>query len=70
MTYLELVHRDCGIRTDQMEDLIDFYMIEHYNRKELAGTIKGNSILLQLIEARNSLTEAVRIKLAAGGALV
>ena len=70
LTYLELVHRDCKIQTDQMEDLINFFMIDHYNRKELAGTTKGNSILLQLIEARNSLTESVRIKLATGGALV
>jgi len=69
LTYLELIHRDCKIQTEQMQDLINFYMVEHYNRKELAGTNKGNSILLQLIDASNSLTESVRIKLAAQGAL-
>lgn len=69
LTYLELVHRDCRIQTAQMEDLINFYMIEHYNRRELAGTTKGNCILLQLIDVRNSLTESLRIKLAAGGSL-
>ncbi len=69
LTYLELIHRDCGIQTEQMEGLINFYMIEHYNRKDLAGTVKGNSIFLQLINVHNSLTESVRIKLATGGAL-
>ncbi len=69
LTYLELIHRDCRIQTEQMEGLINFYMIEHYNRKDLAGTVKGNSIFLQLINVRNSLTESVRIKLATGGAL-
>lgn len=67
LTYFELIHRDCKIQTEQMEDLLNFHMIEHFNRAELAGTTKGNSILLQLIEARNSLTQSVRIKLAAGG---
>jgi hypothetical protein len=69
LTYLELIHRDCKIQTNQMEDLINFYMFEHFNRRELAGTNKGNSILMQLIDTRNSLTESVRIKLAAQGAL-
>jgi hypothetical protein len=69
LTYLELIHRDCRIQTDQMEDLINFYMIEHYNRKELAGTIKGRSIFQQLLEVHNSLTKSVRIKLTTGGSL-
>jgi hypothetical protein len=67
LTYLELIHRDCKIQTEQMEDLLNFYMVDHYNRAELAGTTKGNSILLQLLEARNSLTQSVRIKLAVAG---
>ncbi|MBC8446637.1 MAG: hypothetical protein H8D78_02710 [Chloroflexi bacterium] len=69
LTYLELIHRDCKIQTKQMEDLINFYMVEHFNRRELAGTNKGNSILMQLIDTRDSLTESVRIKLAGQGAL-
>lgn len=69
LSYLELVHRDCKIRTEHMEDLINFFMVDHYNRRELAGTIKGNSILQQAIEVRNGLTQSVQIKLAAQGGL-
>lgn len=69
LTYFELVHRDCRIQTEQMQDLISFSMVEHYNRSDLAGTRKGTSILFQLLEVHASLTESVQIKLAGRGAL-
>ncbi|MFC2046371.1 hypothetical protein ACFLTC_02480 [Chloroflexota bacterium] len=48
--YLELIHRDCKIHTEQMQDMLSFFMFDHYNRTELAGTNKGNSIFMQLLQ--------------------
>lgn len=62
LTYLELVHRNCQIITEQMQDLLNFSLVAHYARRELVGTTKGEFILQQLIEITNSLTESVRIK--------
>lgn len=69
LTYLELIHRDCKIQTEQMRDLFNFYMFEHYRRKELVGTAKGESIFLQLLQIDDSLAKSVEIKLMSRGAV-
>ena len=66
LMYLELIHRSCQIQTDYMEDLINFFMLDHYKRKDFGGD-KGVFIFQQLVEIRTSLTESVRIKLTTAG---
>jgi hypothetical protein len=67
LTYLESVHRDCSISTEDMEKLTRFAMIEHYKRAELAGTQKGKNIMRTLIKINTSLIESARIKAAQRG---
>lgn len=66
LTYIELVHRDCSIQTDEMTNLLKFAMIEHYGRKELAGTHKGSSIMRQLTELTEAMLASVQQKQARG----
>ena len=67
MTYLEAVHRNCQIATEDMVDLLHFALVEHYQRTEIAGTNKGHSILQVLMDVDTSMVESVRIKLAFKG---
>jgi hypothetical protein len=66
LTYLELIHRDCRITTEEMADLLKFAMIEHYARTELAGTNKGTWIMQQFLEIQDAIRESMRIKHARG----
>lgn len=56
--YLELVHRDCRIATNEMADLLNFAAIEHYARKELAGTDKGTWIMQDLLDVNRSILQS------------
>ena len=62
LAYLELVHRSCCIATDAMLQLVLYYMSEHYARRDLAKTQKGNAIFQDLQEIYKSLVESVQIK--------
>lgn len=64
--YLDLVHHSCQINTGLLSDLINHQPAEHYNRRALAGTIKGTSIVQQLLAVNISLVESLGIKLATG----
>jgi hypothetical protein len=70
VTYLDLIHRDCRIQTERMRDILKFAMTSHYNRKELAGSRKGESIMQQLLQANDSLIKSVEIKTAARGGVL
>jgi hypothetical protein len=69
LTYLELVHRNCQIATDKMQDLLNFSMMVHYERRELSGTTKGHSIMQQLLEVNRSLAQSIEIKATAKGSV-
>lgn len=69
LTYLELVHRECSIETETMVDLLNFVMLDHSRRKELAGTQKGDSIVRQIGEINKNLVQSVIIKTRQGEAL-
>jgi len=62
LTYLELVHRSCNIPSDLMKELIEYALIDHYNRKEIAGTQKGNVIFQQLMQVYGNFNQSVVIK--------
>jgi len=66
--YLELIHRDCRITTDDMADLLKFATIEHYARTELAGTRKGTWIMQQLLEIQDAMLQSMNEKRARGEA--
>jgi hypothetical protein len=66
LTYLELIHRDCRIHTEQMKDLLLFALSEHYAREDMAGTEKGRYIFRQLLEINTSMIQSIRIKLVGG----
>jgi len=66
LTYLEFLHRDCSVQTDQMKDLIKFALIEHYTREDLISTRKGKHITQKLLEINDSLIASIEIKLAGG----
>ena len=68
LTYLELIHRDCRIQTEQMKDLLAFALREHYAREDLSGTEKGRHIMQQLVDINLSMVESIRIKLVGGAA--
>lgn len=66
--YLELIHRDCRIKTDEMADLLKFATIEHYTRTELTGTDKGTWIMQRLLDIRDAMHQSMTEKLARGEA--
>jgi hypothetical protein len=59
LTYLELVHRSCNITSDLMKELIEFALVDHYNRKEIAGSQKGNVIFQQLMQVYGNFNQSV-----------
>lgn len=67
LTYLELVHRSCHIKSETIRELFTFVLREHYFREPLFGTTKGISILDQLLEIQNNLFRSVAIKAQVGG---
>jgi hypothetical protein len=67
LTYLESVHRDCKIATSDMQAILNFAIVEHYRRSDLAGTIKGTSIMQQLTVINNNLLQSAQIKLSHNG---
>jgi hypothetical protein len=66
LSYLESVHRNCKIRSEEMESLIGFSFREHYERTNLAGTSKGRSILMDLLAVNGSFMKSVAIKNSVG----
>jgi len=62
LTYLELVHRSCNIPSDLMKELIEYELIAHYNRTEIAGSHKGNIIFQQLMQVHENFNQSVVIK--------
>ncbi len=62
LTYLELVHRSCNIPSDLMKELIEYALVDHYNRKEMAGSQKGNIIFQQLMQVYGNFNQSVVIK--------
>jgi hypothetical protein len=70
LTYLELAHRACDIPTELMKDLIDFALADHFDRKDLAGTQKGKSIVQTLLQVNGSIMESIAIKQSAQGAVL
>lgn len=62
LTYLELIHRSCKIPSDLMRELIEYALIDHYNRTEIAGTKKGNAIFQQLVKVHGNFNQSVVIK--------
>lgn len=70
LTYLESIHRDCKITTQEMKTLLNFAMLEHYCRSDLKGTPKGTSIMRQLTVINDNLLQSVQIKLAQNGGVL
>jgi hypothetical protein len=66
LTYLELIHRDCRIQTDQMRDLVHYAIGAHYARAEMVGTEKGTFIMRQLLGIDNAMQQSMQIKQARG----
>lgn len=62
LTYLELIHRSCNISSDIMKDLIEFALVDHYNRVDIARSQKGNSIFQQLMGVYGNFNQSVVIK--------
>lgn len=62
LSYLELLHRECSIETEDMKDLIMFALIEHYERDDLVATLKGRSITQQLVQINGNLITSVARK--------
>ncbi len=62
LTYFESIHRHCAMKTEEMEDLLHFVMFDHYNRVQLAGTQKGNSLVTQMLAVMRNLRESAEIK--------
>jgi hypothetical protein len=62
LTYLENVHRDCRISTQEMQSILNFTMIEHYVRTDIRNSQKGKSIMQQLTTINTNLVQSAQIK--------
>ena len=67
--YLDEVHRNCHIATDDMRQLLHYFMIEHVAREDL-GKSKKMAIFRQLIEISESLIQSAQIKAQSKGSNV
>ncbi|MBK9092646.1 MAG: hypothetical protein IPM84_07670 [Anaerolineae bacterium] len=61
LAYLEWVHQSCSIATDDMWQLLKYYMREHVAREDL-GKLKGEAIFQSLMDITTSLVESAQIK--------
>jgi hypothetical protein len=62
LLYLDAIHRNCYITTEEMNALMRFALTEHYNRADIAGSVKGQVITQKLLDIYSGMVESVRIK--------
>lgn len=62
LTYMESIHRECSISTDQIVDIVGYAWREQFGREDIRGSDKWQSIGHQLFEIQSHIAASVKAK--------